>query len=120
MEGDITALELAIKHDNMTFAIRALAQDHNLNALGADGLNKLHHAVIENKLEVVEVLVKAGADIHAKSSLKHARKTPSHYARRNGNPVMIELLSNLGANQKVRDLKLKRAQDYNPAPQTRH
>ncbi|WP_370261956.1 ankyrin repeat domain-containing protein [Limnobacter sp.] len=119
VQNNKTALELAIDHGNHDFAIRALALDKSLDALGADGLNKLHHAVINNKLGVVRVLVGAGANVNAKSSLAHARKTPLHYARRNANLDMIQLLFSLGADPKIRDAKLRRAQDYNPAPRAR-
>lgn len=75
--------------------VRALVnEDASLaRACGADGATALHHAAFHGHREIVDILMKAGADINARDETHHA--TPMGWAiehlRERGGLLAIEI-----------------------------
>jgi ankyrin repeat protein len=79
----------AMKGDKATVQ-ELLKQNVDVNEPQGDGSTALHWAAYRDDLEMATLLVRAGADVEAKTRL--ADITPLFMASKNGNAAMIELL----------------------------
>ena len=68
-----------------------LKRGADANALGSGGRTALHWAVGMNKLDLVRLLLEAGANVNAKAPAL-ADMTPLHVAASMGHPEQVELL----------------------------
>ncbi|CEG56142.1 ankyrin repeat domain-containing protein [Legionella fallonii] len=75
-------------------------QTHSRGPSSSSGMTALHWAAKAGHLEVVKLLLKAGADPKARSS---DGAEPLHYAAKNGNVEIIKLLLAAGANVRAED-----------------
>jgi ankyrin repeat protein len=66
----------------------------NINISEADGMNALHYATLNNDVALVSSLVRAGADIDARTRYGI---TPIYLAVRNGSAAMTQILLDAGA-----------------------
>jgi ankyrin repeat protein len=77
-------------------AVRSLLeQKADVNAPQADGATALHWAVRWDDLQLADLLIRAGADVHSRNRLG---VTPIYLACINGNAVMIGKLLDAGVN----------------------
>ena len=83
-------------------AMAVLLIEHGADASGAndDGTTPLHMAVLRGRLELLETLVTAKANINAKDLRE---STPLHFAARFNHPKVIEWLVKHGANPNLPD-----------------
>ena len=95
--GQATLLD-AVKAGNHD-AIRALARPAGVNVPEADGTTALHWAVRADDLDVVRLLLGAGAN--AKAANRYG-VTPLSLAAENGNAVIVEALLKAGADPEAR------------------
>lgn len=72
----------------------------DINAKALDDFTPLHNASSEGRDEIVEILIKSGANI---DSLSSALRTPLHISCIRGHQHIIELLVNAGANIDAKD-----------------
>ena len=89
-----------------------------MNQLDRLGYNRLHKAVIDKNYVLVEALAEAGADMNARSGIKHAGKTALHFAARANDGEMIKLLETLGAKPDTRDYKARTVAGYSRTNRT--
>ena len=68
----------------------------DVNAFDSDGMTPLHLAANKGEMEMVHLLIKAGADVNLSTRDKEPWK-PIHYAVRYGDLKMVELLLDAGA-----------------------
>ena len=85
----------AVKSDNTQEVTRLLAAGADVNARGLDGAMPLHTAAIENRKEVAELLIRAGANVNAKDTRNGW--TPLHVAAVKAEMPLVELLIANGA-----------------------
>jgi ankyrin repeat protein len=67
----------------------------DVNAAQGDGATALHWAARDGDLELVQALLKAGADVHAKTRI--ASESPLFLAAENGHTAVMQALLNAGA-----------------------
>lgn len=92
--GDTRLSDAAMKGDRN--AVRSLLlQKADVNAPRGDGTTALHWAAYRDDQEMAELLIKAGADVKAKTRL--GGMTPLFMAAKNGSAAMIEVLLKAGA-----------------------
>ena len=104
--GDKSPLDLAKKnnlHDILEIFLE-IEFHENINKL-IDGVSPLYKAIIDNDIELVQKLLKSGADIHLKNSddwntykewddyYEHQEKTPLYGAVNNNNLDILKLMS---------------------------
>lgn len=90
-DGHDTRLADAAAQDDID-AVRTLLQEHvNVNAAQGDGTTALHWASLKGDLEMVQLLLKAGANV--KAATRIGSLTPLYLAASTGSaPVIAELL----------------------------
>jgi ankyrin repeat protein len=93
-----TSLVAAAKGGDLRAVQRALQAHRNPNETEADGTTALHWAIEENRADIVQALVAAGANVNAANNLS---MTPLAVALTGGNSLMTELLLKAGANPRV-------------------
>ena len=100
-EGDYTCLDLAA-NNGRTETVRYLAslREVDVNHQGFQNRTALHIAVSNGRVNVVEVLIDAGADIEAKDV---KGLTPLHYACDAGKLEIVQMLVEAGADVRVAD-----------------
>ncbi|RLU18410.1 hypothetical protein DMN91_008767 [Ooceraea biroi] len=88
------ALHYAAKygHEGIVKTLLEYKADPNINTF--QGLTPLHLAV-QNGLEIVNILLKHGVDINAKTKIYYW--TPLHYAVKSGHEIVVEFLLENGA-----------------------
>lgn len=84
----------AVKAGNRTAAIALIGQKANVNATESDGTTALHWAAHNNDGDLVDRLLKAGADARAKNQFG---ATPMSEAAFNANTAIIDSLLKAGA-----------------------
>ncbi len=90
---DLRLVEAAQNGDRAAI-VSLLAQHAAVNTTSADGTTALHWAVRSDDLESAELLIRAGADVHARNRRGVA---PLDLACQNGSAAMIEKLLAAGA-----------------------
>src|SRR5689334_23334963 len=93
-----TRLSIAAMNGDRATVEALLKQNVDVNAPQGDGSTALHWASDKEDLELVQLLIKAGADVNAKTRL--AGITPIFMAAKNGNASIIQLLLKAGADGK--------------------
>ena len=84
-------------------AVRSLAkQKIDINAAHGDGATALHWAAYNDDLDMVKILLAAGANV--KAATRDGAITPLFMACTNGNAAMIEALLKAGADRTIRDV----------------
>lgn len=111
----ITPIDYAIRHNHPDAAVEMFKQAGDVNQLDQDGHARIHKAVINKQQELVHLLVQAGANVNLQSASQHAGKTALHYAIRNNDADMQNLLLHLGARPVTRE-KRARSTDNEQAP----
>jgi ankyrin repeat protein len=92
--GDIRLADAAMEGDRA--AVQSLlAQKVDVNVRQGDGSTALHWAAYRDDVEIARLLIKAGADVKAKTRIDDF--TPLLLAAKNGNAAMVELLLKAGA-----------------------
>jgi len=77
----------AAKANNTTTALAAIADKVDVNAKSADGTTALHWAIYKDNVQVVQRLIKAGADVKTANAFG---ATPMSEAAVVGNAAVIE------------------------------
>ena len=95
-KGDLDTLKAHLKGD------RAL-----LEARDIDGSTALHCAAWKGHREVVDFLLKAGADVHAQNSNDHWGTTPLHAAAHANHTAIVQSLIDAGADVNANDMNGK-------------
>lgn len=88
----------AAKSGDMAAVRRVLAERPDVNAAAGDGTTALHWASDRDDLEVVDLLVRAGANVNAANDLG---ATPLWTASLNGNAAVVRRLLEAGANPNI-------------------
>jgi uncharacterized protein len=97
--GDSTSFIEAVKTGNLPAVQRMLRQQHaNPNEAQADGTTALYWGIQENRLDIVNELIAAHADVDARNDYG---VTPLAWALTNGNAGIALALLKAGANPKV-------------------
>lgn len=92
--ADLRVVQAAMRGD--LAAVRTLVkQKADVNAAQGDGMTALHWAAFKDDLEMVQILVQAGADI--KATTRIGAQTPLFVACTTGNAAIIESLLKAGA-----------------------
>jgi ankyrin repeat protein len=96
-ESGYTALHLAVMKGNIAIIREIVKQNpHTLKKEDCKkGLHPLHTALLHGKEKAARELVSLGADVNATTRVDH--HTPLHYAIKNKNKNMVDLLLNNGA-----------------------
>jgi ankyrin repeat protein len=94
--ADDTRIADAAMRGQTTTVLALLKQGVNPNAPQGDGSTALHWAAYHGNLEMMQALLKAGADV--KSATRIGSMTPIYMAAQNGNAPVIDLLLKAGAN----------------------
>jgi ankyrin repeat protein len=89
----------AARANDTTTALAALADKIDVNAKSADGTTALHWAIYRDNVQLVQRLVKAGADVKAANEFG---STPMGEAAVVGNAAVIDALLNAGADVESR------------------
>jgi uncharacterized protein len=95
---DVGSLVNAVKAGDLRAVQKELQARHNPNEAEADGTTALHWAVEENRADLAQALLAAGANVNAAN---HLAMTPLAVALTGGNSAMTELLLKAGANPRV-------------------
>ena len=95
-KGDLAALKALLKSDKTL-----------LDARDTDGSTALHCAVWKGHLEVVEFLLKAGANVHSQNSNDHWGTTPLHAAAHANQTAILQVLIDAGADINAKDMNGK-------------
>ena len=104
-----TALHLAVwtmQVDSVKFLLGIVDKRLWVSAGNIEGVSSLHLATCNNDLEVLELLLNAGADVEAKNA---DGETPLHQAAKNGHADAIKALKEAGA-----DVEAKNADGETP------
>lgn len=94
-KSGFTALHWAAETKQVAVAHVLIENGANVNATAGRAGTPLHKAAIRGPVEMVELLLKAGADIHVKASGN--RHTPLHSAARSGNADIARVLIKAGS-----------------------
>ncbi|CAB3400523.1 unnamed protein product [Caenorhabditis bovis] len=105
--NDIHSVITACQHGRPAIVEEALRQGVSANAADEDGCSLLHWAAINNRIEVVKLLLSYNADPNVLGGVLVS--SPLHWAARNGHVAVCALLVKAGAVCNVRD-----AQGYTP------
>ena len=73
----------------------------DINAVGKDGLTRLHHAAIDGETHLIETLVRQGANLEARDS--YGGNTPLHLAAEHGHTSTVVALIKARANLEAQD-----------------
>ncbi|HVB37563.1 MAG TPA: ankyrin repeat domain-containing protein, partial [Vicinamibacterales bacterium] len=96
--SDSPVADAAMHHD--AAAVKALLlQGGDVNAAQGDGMTALHWAARDGNVELVQMLVYAGANLEATTRL--GGYTPLHLAARDGRAEVVDALLNAGARAKA-------------------
>lgn len=95
---DNESLVDAVKSGDLPAVRKALQERRNPNEAELDGSTALHWGVQENRPDIVQALIAAGANVNAEN---HFRITPLAVALTSGNAAITEQLLKAGANPKV-------------------
>ena len=68
--------------------------------LGFSGLTPLHRAALRGELNIIEALLKAGADVNAQNDFQ---ESPLHFACKRGHPMIIHAILERGADIRATD-----------------
>ena len=88
----------AVKAGNLPAVQQTLQQHGNANEADLDGTTALHWGVEEQRLDIVQALLEAGADVNARN---HLLVTPLAVALTTGDAAITEQLLKSGANPRV-------------------
>ena len=100
-----SSIQHAARYGNIEAVKQHVAAGTDINAHGGkyDG-TALHEAAARGHKEIVELLIKEGADMHAKvNSGLEGGMTPLHWAAREGRKEVVELLISKGADVNTKD-----------------
>ena len=89
-------LHIMCSKGDIWYVKRHLDKGSDVNAKDENGVTPLHYAAEGGYNEIVELLIAAGADVHAKGD--EAGETPLHNAAYEGHKEIAELLIAAGAN----------------------
>jgi uncharacterized protein len=95
---DAHPLVAATKAGDLRAVQRELQAHRNPNEAEADGTTALNWAIEQNRTDIAQALIAAGADVNASN---HFSMTPLAVALTNGNSAMTEMLLKAGANPRV-------------------
>jgi len=88
----------AAKKGDLESVQKSLELGANPNSVYCEnGMSPLHHAVIQEDLQMIEALLKAKANISIKKRGEGTGKEPLHVAAIRGDQIVIEALLNAGA-----------------------
>ncbi len=97
-------LHLAAKFGDDRDVEKALEQslDNYVSLCNLDGFTPMHFAAINGHLNIVKLLIAAGADRNAKASEKKRNWTPIHYAAQFDHVKVVKLLIDAGVNKEIK------------------
>ncbi|CAD8152793.1 unnamed protein product [Paramecium octaurelia] len=103
-----------VKADNLR-EIESMLRDCRFHVYDRDNQQKtpLHHAVSNNSIEVIKILVENGADLDARDMMG---RTPLHIAAKNNNCDTVRVLLVYQANPSIKTVAGKTAQDLTEMP----
>ncbi len=92
--GDTRMADAAMQNDLQ--AVRSLIkQATDVNSSQGDGMTPLHWAALNGNAEMAEILIRAGANVHATTRI--GAYTPLFMAAKAGFPAVVELILTAGA-----------------------
>lgn len=92
-------LRIAIERHNIAVA-DLLINNTNINIQDDNGWTPLHHAILSDSIDMVNLMLIRGANINAQSI---CRDTPLHLAVFKGNKEIVGALLEAGANKNIKD-----------------
>ncbi|PYQ99574.1 MAG: hypothetical protein DMF97_10995, partial [Acidobacteria bacterium] len=99
-ENDTPILSAARRHD-ATALQQLLKAGADVNGARGDGLTALHVAAAEGDTAIAQMLIAAGANVHASTVL--IGSTPLHLAAKQGQAGVVSMLLESGADPDRRD-----------------
>jgi ankyrin repeat protein len=91
----------AVQRGDRAEVAKLLGEKADVNAAQGDGMTALHWAAFRDDVDVVRLLIQAGANVQAQTRL--GGQTPLLMAAKNGDAAMINLLLYAGADAKSPD-----------------
>jgi ankyrin repeat protein len=98
-----TELIVAVKENRVAAVTQLLNAGCSAQVTRQDGASALHVAAGRKHIELVRILLDAGANVNACSRFSDKRATPLHYACSTGNLDLVNLLVERGASKGTRD-----------------
>lgn len=107
-----TPIRYALQINETGLVYTLLRHAGDIDRLDTQGYARIHKAVIAKHHELTRILLAAGADVNLRSGMQHVGKTALHYAFRDKDEPMKQLLILSGANPSKRDYLLRTPADY--------
>jgi len=95
------SLHYAVARGDLATVQKMIAGDPSMARARGIGMQPLHRAAMDGRVEMAAYLISAGADVNALDEM--FGWTPLHYAARNRQLGVLQLLMARGADRKVRD-----------------
>lgn len=111
-ESGKTPINYALQRNRYGLVHAMLKHAGDINQLDTQGYARIHKAVIAKDHSLTRALLAAGADVNLRSGSQHAGKTALHYAFRNKDAYMQQILIDSGANPSKRDHLLRTPAGY--------
>lgn len=102
---DVVELDVAINHSDVERVKKIIARGTDVNAKMAEGWTPLTAAAYHGRLEIVQILIRSGADVNGRkdSPLNGDGRTPLMVATGRGHIDIVKFLLETGADVELKD-----------------